>query len=228
MKKLNHDVKHLKLELICVISNFGMGSKLLKTAKNNGVLGGTISLAKGTVHNRILDYIGLTDIRKEILYMVADEETADHALEKMNAEYKFYKPHHGIAFTTSICNAVGTKCAKDKELNYENIERGENNSMYQLITVIVEKGKAEEVIEAAEKAGSKGGTIINARGAGTHETSKLFSMDIEPEKEIVIILSEYEMTQAIVTSINQDLNIDRPGKGIVYVQNVNKTYGIYK
>lgn len=99
--------------------------------------------------------------------------------------------------------------------------------MYNSIFVIVYKGNAELVIEAANKAGSKGGTIINARGAGTHETAKVFAMDIEPEKEIVLILSEVESTQKIVDAINAELKIEEPGNGIVIVQNVSKTYGIY-
>jgi nitrogen regulatory protein PII len=92
----------------------------------------------------------------------------------------------------------------------------------------VDRGKAEDVIDAATKAGSKGGTIINARGSGIHETSKLFSMDIEPEKEIVIILSEVESTEKIVSSIRSHLKIDEPGNGIIFIQDVNKTYGIYR
>lgn len=100
--------------------------------------------------------------------------------------------------------------------------------MYQAITVIVERGKAEDVIDAAVKAGSKGGTIIKARGSGIHETSKLFTMDIEPEKEIVLILSEADKTDAIVESIRKDMKIDEPGQGILYVQEVSKTYGLYK
>ena len=100
----NRDI--VEIELICVIVNFGLGSKILKTAKHHGIHGGTITIAKGTVQNKIWDYIGLSDIRKEILYMVADKETADQALEVMNHEYKFDKPNHGIAFTTSICAVV--------------------------------------------------------------------------------------------------------------------------
>lgn len=100
--------------------------------------------------------------------------------------------------------------------------------MYHVITTIVDKGKAEDVIDAATKAGSKGGTIINARGSGIHETSKVFSMEIEPEKEIVIILSEADKTEAIVSSIKNELKIEEPGNGIIFVQDVNKTYGIYK
>ena len=218
-------IEGLEIELICIIVNDGIGSKVLKTAKKHGINGGTITLARGTASNRIWDYLGLSDIRKEILYMVAEKETAYRVLEQVNLEYKLDKPNHGIAFTTSIHAILGTrKCKCDNA----RIERGGDNTMYQVITIIVDKGKAEDVVEAAITAGSKGGTIINGRGSGIHETSKLFSMDVEPEKEIVIILSEVDMTEAIVSAIREKLNIDKPGQGIIYVQDVNKTYGIYK
>ena len=215
----------IDIELICVIVNYGLGSKILKTAKKNGIHGVTITIARGTVQNKILQYMGLSEVKKEMLYMVADKETAYKVLDVLNTEYKFDKPNHGIAFTTSICAAAGTKIFK---LDYVKRERGEDITMYQVITSIVDKGKAEDVIEAASKAGSKGGTIIKARGSGIHETSKLFSMDIEPEKEIVIILSETSMTEQIVTSIRETMSIDEPGKGIIYIQDTNKTYGIYR
>lgn len=213
------------IELICMIVNFGLGSKLLKSAKHHGVSGGTIVLGKGTVNSRILDFIGLSDIRKEIIYMAAKKKTAYEALEELNKEYEFNKPNHGIAFTTSICSIFGTKSIV---CDYKKDERGADNIMYHIITIIVDKGKAEDVITAATKAGSKGGTIINARGSGIHETSKLFSMDIEPEKEIVIILSEADKTDGIVSLVRDNLKIDEAGNGIIYVQDANRTYGIYK
>ncbi len=210
---------------ICVVVNFGLGSKVLHAAKKYGVSGGTVLLGKGTVDNRILNFLGLSDIRKEIVLMVTDKKTANQALEKLDELFKFNKPNHGIAFTTSVCSLIGTRRFKSDNLNEE---RGAEKGMYHAITVIVDKGSAEDVIDAATKAGSKGGTIINARGSGIHETSKLFAMEIEPEKEVVLILSEKDMTEAIVSSIRQQLEIDKPGNGILYIQDVNKTYGIYK
>lgn len=211
-------------ELICFIVNFGLGSKILKKAKQYNVSGGTILLGKGTVNSKILDYLGLSDVRKEIVLMAADKEIAEAALEKLNKDFKLEKPNHGIAFTTSICGIAGTrscKCNKKKE------ERGAENTMYHSITVIVDRGKAEDVIDAATKAGSKGGTIINARGSGIHETTTLFNMEIEPEKEIVLIISKKEETDPIVNKIQEDFNIDEPGKGIVFIQDINKAYGLY-
>lgn len=222
---MSHKPAVFDIELICVIVNFGLGSKVLKSAKHQGISGGTIVLGKGTVNSRILNFLGLSDIRKEIVFMAAEKKTAYQALEKLNKEYEFYKPNHGIAFTTSICKIWGTKniiCDKEVE------ERGADSIMYHIITIIVDKGKAEDVITAATKAGSKGGTIVNARGSGIHETSKLFSMNIEPEKEMVIILSESDKTEETVSIIRDNLKIDKAGNGIIYIQDAKKTYGIYK
>lgn len=215
----------INIELICMIVNYGLGSRVIKSAKCCGVSGGTVTLGRGAAGSGLLDFLGLSEVRKEIVYMAAEREIAYKALEKLNKEYQFHKPNHGIAFTTSICGILGTKriaCGNKKE------ERGAEEAMYHVITVIVDKGKAEDVITAAVKAGSKGGTIMNARGSGIHETSRLFSMDIEPEKEVVTILSEDDSTEKITAMIRDSLNMDEPGNGIIYVQNANKTYGIYK
>ena len=63
----------MDIELICVIVNFGLGSKIIKTAKQCGVTGATIAIGKGTVDNRVLDYLGLSNIRKEVVIMVAEK-----------------------------------------------------------------------------------------------------------------------------------------------------------
>lgn len=209
-------------ELMFVIVNFGLGSKVLKKAKNNGVSGGTICLGKGTVKNHLLEILALSDIRKEIVVMIAEKSLAYNTLEIICKDFKMHKPNHGIAFTTSLCKIVGYQ---KMECN-SNKKDGGADTMYKAIFTIVDKGKAEEVIDAATKAGSRGGTIINARGSGIHETSKLFSMEIEPEKEIVLILSEINTADAIIESISQSQDIEKPGNGIIFVLDVNKTYGI--
>lgn len=213
-----------EFELIYVIVNRGAGSKVIKVAKKNGVTGATVLFGNGTIQSRFLEILGLSETRKEIVLMLAEKTTAYHALETLDQVFKFDKPHHGIAFTTPVNNFFGSSNYMPSNIK-EN--RGVENPMYNAIFVVVERGKAEDVIESAEKAGSRGGTIINARGSGIHETSKLFSLEIEPEKEIVLILAENTITDAIVSAIREDLQIDEPAKGIIFVQDINKTYGLY-
>lgn len=212
------------VELLCVIVNFGLGSDIIKFSKKHKITGGTIFLGKGTIKNTFLEFLDIAETRKEIVLMAAETIIAHNVLEELNHKYKFTKPNHGIAFSTSIMSVLGAKsfmCETDKE------SRGVENPMYNLIMVVVDRGKAEAVIEAATKAGSKGGTIINARGSGIHETSKLFSMEIEPEKEIVLIISEKHLTDKIASSINDELKMNEPGNGIIFIQDVNKAYGLY-
>lgn len=213
-----------EFELLCVIVNFGCGSKIINCAKKHGITGGTIFLGKGTNRNPILEFLELSEIRREIVLMAAEKSTAYTALEELNKKFNFVKPNHGIAISTSIMNIFGTKSLTSKNIAES---RGVESSMYNLIFIVVDRGKAELVVEAANKAGSRGATIINARGSGIHETSKLFAMEIEPEKEIVLIISQNDLTESIVSSIRDDLEIDKPGNGVMFIQEVNKTYGLY-
>jgi nitrogen regulatory protein PII len=212
-------------KLVYVIVNFGKGSEVLRIARANGTNGGTILLGRGTVKSGLLNFFALYEIRKEIVLIVADNETAKSALEALNRDMMLDRPNHGIAFTVDIREVEGSK-----ELGCNSLQegRGEKEIMYHLITVIVDRGKAEEVIDAATEMGSKGGTVINARGSGVHERSTLFAMEIEPEKEIVMIVSEKELTQTIVNKIREKLRIDEPGKGILFIQNVADAYGLLK
>ena len=99
--------------------------------------------------------------------------------------------------------------------------------MYNIIYVVVDKGKAEDVIDAAKKAGARGGTILNARGRGVHEVEHFFDIDIEPEKEEVFIITKADLKPAIVDSIVADLKINEPGNGVLFVLDVGEVYGLH-
>ena len=220
---MKSDHERVCFELIWVIVNFGKGSKVMHAAKKCGVTGGTIILAKGTANDKFADFLGLSDIRKEIVLMVSNKKMTRSALDRLDKKFNFKKPNHGIAFTTGVSEVIGSVGCKATEADRE---EGGEEAMHCAITAVVEKGKAEDVIDAATAAGSRGGTIINARGSGVHETSKLFFMDIEPEKEIVLILSDKKEAEAIISSIREKLDIEQPGKGIIFVQEVSKVYGL--
>lgn len=214
-----------QFELIYIIVNKGMGSRVLQTGKGLGLSGGIILLGKGTIKHSILNFLSLYEEQKEVILSVAQSGKINKILSNLNEIFHFEKPNHGIVFTTNVGRIVGSRLNQNEGIQKE---REVSKSMYQLIITIVNRGNASDVIEAAEKAGSKGGTIINARGSGIHEVLKIFNMIIEPEKEMVLILSKHDVTDAIVSAIQVDLEIDKPGNGIIFIQDVNQTYGIYK
>ena len=202
----------------------GDAAKTLKFAKKYGAKGATISLGTGTVHNRLLDFLGIHEVKKEIVSIVLEDELAAGAIKGVSEDMQFSKPHHGIAFTSSVGEVKGSDSIADKlSINYE-----AGNSVYKLIYVVVDKGKGEDVIEAANKAGARGGTIEHARGSGIHEVRKLFSVAIEPEKDKVFIIAKSEIKDGIVKSIMDTMNIDAPGNGILFVQDINEVYGLHE
>src|SRR5699024_10685388 len=143
----------MELELICIIVNAGFGSKIMQAAKKHGISGGTVLVGKGTVKSSLLEKLAINNVKKEVILVGAKKETAASALEQLNKKFKFSKPNHGIAFTTSIKDIFGARSFTNNRML---INGGAKNNMYHAITVIVEKGNAEDVIDAATKAGSKG------------------------------------------------------------------------
>lgn len=101
-----------------------------------------------------------------------------------------------------------------------------NVVQYDLIVTIVNKGYSTDVIDASKEAGAEGGTILHGRGSGIHDTAKLFGIRIEPEKEVVLTLINNTKTQTVVDSISEKVNINKPGKGIIFVLDVKQVAGI--
>ena len=214
-----------KYSLFCIIVDFGKGSKVLQKAKELGATGGTFFLGKGTVNNYLLNILGLDETRKEILIMVIEEELEGFLHDELTEIFCFNKPNHGIAFSMPLTNFI-----MNKESKYiaNSKKGGVDNMKYEAIFTIVDKGLSDEVINAAKSVGATGGTVIHGRGSGSHEKAKLFNIVIEPEKDIVLILSTIDKTEKIVNSIRKNLNINDPGTGIIFVLDVNRTSGLFR
>lgn len=217
------NLKSRHLEMLVVIVEQHKASKVLHLADEKGITASVAMLGVGTASRTIFDYLGLNDKKKEILLIFGTNEEIRDLAACITEKLELNKPNHGIAYIESAFNVFGTE---DNDKDNDNIKRGE--TMYNAIYTIVEKGNAEDVIEAAQKAGSRGGTIVNARGSGSEEARKVFNMFIEPEKEIVLIISEEKMTKDIVESIRKETGIEEQGKGIIFVTNVAATYGLVK
>lgn len=215
----------MNLELYFIIVNEGLGNKVLKILKEQGVKGATLFKGKETVNDKISTFFALDDVRKEIVISGCDQETGDNAILEVCNRLKLGKPKRGLCFSVPLEAIVGSTFYDSKRKIKENEEDKMDNK---LIVVIVERGNGETVVDAASQAGAKGATIINARGSGIHETQKVFNIEIEPEKEVVLILSQEDLVDAITENIRTELDIDKPGRGIIFILDVRKTYGLYK
>lgn len=219
MSKLNQ-----KLLLSIYIVNNHDGVRVSKLAQKSGVMGTTAFLGHGTIDSNLLDFLGLNDVRKELVLMVSDEKTADDAMAAISKSLKLEKPGKGIAFAFEVTRILGER--KLRDLVHRREER--KNTMHEAIFVIVDKGEGENIIESAKKAGSQGATLINARGSGIHEKAKLFGMVIEPEKEIILLLAQSDKTEEIIEKVSKDNNLEEPGRGILFTVDVSRALGLFE
>jgi nitrogen regulatory protein PII len=212
-------------QLLTVIVNAGQGSKALRQGRLAGITGGTILLGRGTAGKHSMFWSDENEIRREIVLMIADEQRIEQAVVNLQRTMKLGKPFHGIAFSIRICGLLGSSvCQTNLTLEMEDEELNTQKAVF----AIVDKGMAETIVDAAENAGAHGATIINARGAGIHETSRLFSMAVEPEREIVLIIDDSSRMPAIIEAVRQAADLDQPGHGILFAVDVNLAVGLYK
>lgn len=95
-----------------------------------------------------------------------------------------------------------------------------------LVVSIVRKGWGSTVLEASVRAGAQGGTVLSGRGAGINEKEKIFGMSIEPEKEIVLTLTDSEKCAGILDEIVRAAELNTTGRGIAFVLPVDAVVGV--
>ena len=211
-----------QMNLLCSVVEYGFGSKVITGLKPFSLFGTTVILGKGTIHNKFMKLLGIHETRKEICLSLVYSNQEDEIYEKLENKLKLEKKGHGILFTVPLMN-------KDKTIINEENKTKETKSMSnkEAIFVIVDHGKAHEVIDFANEAGAKGGTIIHGRGSNIDEKAKLFNLNIEPEKDIVLILAHKDKVERITDSIKVGMNIEDDYQGIIFVVDVSRTSGLY-
>lgn len=205
-----------------VIVDRHKASGVLEFMKKLGVTGGTILQGYGTVKSGLLSFLELNEDKKEILMMIVNKKLEDMLIDKLLEKYKLHKKNHGIAFSIDVYRMIGSHIERVSG-DMDNTNR---EIKYEAVFVIVENGKGDFVVEAAQKAGAKGATIVHGRGSGIHETDNIFGLVIEPEKEIVIMLIKREDVDRVTKSVREAIDIEKPGQGIMFIMDVNRTAGI--
>ena len=91
-----------------------------------------------------------------------------------------------------------------------------------MITCVVQRGKAEAVVEAAQDAGAQGATIHFGNGSGVRERLGLLGIAVDVEKEVITILVGDDQLDRIFERMYFAAELDLPGAGIIYVTKLDK------
>ena len=99
---------------------------------------------------------------------------------------------------------------------------------FELVICIVNAGFSQNVVEAARRAGARGGTIIRARGSANPEAEEFFGVTIQPDKELVLILVPAAIKDDVLTTVYKESGLSQEGQGIAFSVPVERTTTIRK
>ena len=99
----------------------------------------------------------------------------------------------------------------------------EGNGKFELIVCIVNAGFSQNVVEAARKAGARGGSILRGRGSANPESEEFFNITIQPDKEVILILASEDSKDAILKAIYKDSGLTTDANGIAFTLPVERT-----
>lgn len=190
---------------IFTVVGHGIGEKIARCTREAGARGGTILVGRGQLKSPLLRALALADVERDTLITLVTDDQLDRVLASIETAPLYRHERDGISF---VVPTGGNTMANETE--------------HEMISIIVNRGYADDIMKAARKAGAKGGTILNARGTGKPDDEKFFGITIVPEKEEVIILAERETAQAIREAIETLPCLTTPGIGIMYATPVTR------
>ncbi len=90
---------------------------------------------------------------------------------------------------------------------------------------VVERGKADAVVDSAKEAGAAGATIFFGRGTGETEAKRFFNISVESAKEIIIILTDESKREQIMRAMTEAGELKKAGTGIIFSFDVESLVG---
>ena len=215
----------VNIKLLFIILDEGYDKKIKNLLNKFGIKIKTVSNARGTASLSVLNYFGLTETEKEVFLAVIPDYLSEELLLKINDAFKLNTIGKGIAFTVRILSSnkfISKSFPKEKRS--ESLMTKQKK--YHLVVTIVSEGYLEQVMKAAKKAGSSGGTAIKGRGLNESKRAKILGFDIEPERDIVLNLVTEEDKTKVMEAITKEVGIKTKALGICISLPVDEAIGL--
>lgn len=224
-------MEHFKL-LITIVDR-GKGSKAVDIYRAHHLHFDFACLGAGTASSKILNYFGLDETAKELVWTLTPVSRLSRLLPEIRRVLELDTPGKGILFTiplTGISAQIPSVLIKPEyqkeESTMEEAKTPAQGHPYQLVLTIVNRGCSDQVMEAARTAGAKGGTVINARRVGYEDLQNLLGFTLQPEKEIVAILVPREQKLPLMQAINREAGLKTDCRGVLFSLPVDDIIGL--
>jgi nitrogen regulatory protein PII len=99
---------------------------------------------------------------------------------------------------------------------------------FKLLVAFVDDHRTDAVTEAAREAGATGCTVVtNARGEGLNPAKTFFGLNLETQRDMVLLLVEEHRARHILETVGDAGEFDTsPGTGIAFQIDVEDAVGV--
>lgn len=211
----------MNLKLLFVINDNEKSLKILTNEFNLPF--NLVTHGEGTASQGILDFLGLTKTEKIVFTSIIPEQLEKEIFTFIKKEMKIKEIGKGVAFSIPLSSAP--------QYVHEVFEgkRGvkmDNKKGYHLLISIVVEGYAEKVMNVAKKNGANGGTLIKGREVGTKGAFRFFNVEVEPEKDVLLIVCKETDKNKIMSAILEKYGANTEAKGLCLTLPIDNAVGL--
>ena len=189
---------------------------------------------KGTAPSEMMDIFGLRGTTRLLTGAFLPKPQVKPLFEMMNKQLSFRHRGGGIAITvpmigmqSSVLDLLNNEDQDEAEKGLEGDESEmKEKSRYALIWVSVMGGYSDDVVDAARKAGAKGGTIIKGRRRSSEQVSHHFGISMQEEQDFVMIVVPREKKNDTMTAIMNACGLLTKAHGVVWALPVDEVMGL--
>lgn len=194
---------------------------------------------QGTAPSEIMDIFGLRGGHQLLTAAILPKFFVSHVIDTLKERIAFHKRGGGIAVTVPV---IGLQHHIFQLMNEENramieeklkgVEKEmkdmKGKSEYIAVWVSVNSGYSDEVVDAARKAGAKGGTVMKGRRRNSEHVSRHFGIAMQEEQDFVMIVIPREKKSEVMSAIAESCGLGTEAHGVVLSLPVDEVIGIEK
>ena len=183
-------------------------------------------LGHGTAVQSMLDLLGIESTEKRVIMTGANPEKTRKFIKEMRRQVYIGIPGHGIIMAVPIKSVGGGKTLAYLNNGEQQPARytPELSNRYELIVIVANEGRTDQVMNAARAAGATGGTVLHGKGTGS-QNKKFYNVSIAAEKEVILMVAQNDRKAAIMQSVLHHAGPDSEAGAILFSLPVSEVAG---
>lgn len=191
---------------------------------------------QGTASTELLDICGLSGTARLITLAMLPQAGMQKFWPAIEEQVHLSQRGGGIAATIPI-NGIQNQIFQliNDQMRHEIQESMEGDEMmmneqagYSMVYVSVNAGFSDDVIDAAQKAGAKGGTVIRGRRRTTENVAQFLNLPIQEEQDFVWIIVPKEIKNDVMSRIAASCGLNTKAHGMIASMPVDEVAGLEK